>query len=304
MTRASGPAGVGPEVRVRNRETGALDREPIFSETLLRFLYETPWGRRLADSLAKQPAISHLYGWLQRAPWSRRRIPEFIRSLGIDATEAERLPEEYRSLDEFFCRRLQPGARPIDSDPNHLVCPADGRALAFRGVRDGPLSVKGARVRVCDLLGIASLSDRYRDGDALVVRLAPADCHRFHFPAAGVAGHARGVGRHLHSVHPIALRAGVASFLNKRAVTVLETGEFGELLLVEIGALGVGTIVQTYRAGPVRRGQEKGLFRFGGSTVVVLTPPGRVAFDEDLLVASEAGIETRVRTGWRVGRRA
>jgi phosphatidylserine decarboxylase len=91
------------------------------------------------------------------------------------------------------------------------------------------------------------------------------------------------------------------SFDNKRTITFLESESFGRVALVEIGAFAVGTIVQTYKPGPVRRGQEKGYFRFGGSTVVTLIPANRMTLDEDLINASERGLETFVKMGTSIG---
>src|SRR5690606_10594103 len=119
-----------------------------------------------------------------------------------------------------------------------------------------------------DLLADAALARRYRGGAALVVRLAPADYHRFHFPESGLAGPARPIPGPLHSVHPIALAGGAPSFRNRRHVTLIETERAGLVAMVEVGALLVGTIEQTYEPGPVTRGDEKGTFRMGGSTVV------------------------------------
>jgi phosphatidylserine decarboxylase len=88
-------------------------------------------------------------------------------------------------------------------------------------------------------------------------------------------------------------------------VTLLQSRSFGTLAMVEVGALTVGTIVQTYRPGPVLRGAEKGLFRYGGSTVVLLVEAGRVEIDPDLLAWSAvdrpAPIETLVRMGTSIG---
>jgi phosphatidylserine decarboxylase len=85
-------------------------------------------------------------------------------------------------------------------------------------------------------------------------------------------------------------------------VTILESDQFGRMAIVEVGALRVGTIVQTYRPGRVSRGQEKGTFRMGGSTVVVLFEPDRVAFDDDLVRDSADGVEVHVRAGEPIGR--
>jgi phosphatidylserine decarboxylase len=283
-----------------DRVAGVTRREPVFGGRTLAFLYERHIGRFLVDSILSRRIPNHLYGWLQRRLSTRARIQTFVDSLGIDVDEAEQPPGGYRSLDHFFTRRLKPEARPIDLRPEHLISPADGRALAFAVLRGRTLPVKGADLSLTDLLGDASMADKYADGAALVIRLAPADYHRFHFPDSGIAGPVREIEGALHSVHPIALGAGAPSFRNKRQVALLETRSFGQLVLVEVGALCVGTIVQTYRPGPVERGTEKGLFRFGGSTIVVLAEAGRIAIDADLIENTKQGLETLVRMGTRI----
>jgi len=288
-------------VQYRNRRTGELETERVFEGGALRFLYGSLAGRLLREPLVASALFSRLYGWLQRRPASRRKIPEFIRSLGIDAGEAERAPGEYASLDDFFTRRLKPGSRPVDRDPERLVAPADGRIRVFPRLPD-PWRIKRSRVRLDELIRDRGLAERYDGGSAALIRLAAADYHRFHFPDSGVASEPRRIGGRLHSVHPIALDAGAPSFENQRTLTRLETERFGALLQVEVGALVVGTIEQTFEAGPVDRGQEKGLFRFGGSAIVLLAEPGRLRFDEDLVRESANGVETLVRMGESIGR--
>jgi phosphatidylserine decarboxylase len=285
------------EIQYRDRRTGRLELERVFHGEALDFLYENRAGRVLASLLTANGLFSRGYGWLQRRPASRRNIPRFISGLGIDAAEAERAPGEYASLDDFFSRRLKPGSRPIDPDPERLIAPADGRIRVFPRVRESALEVKGSTVRLEELLGDRAVADRYADGALVVIRLAAADYHRFHFPDSGTASGSRVVGQRLHSVHPIALGAGAPSFENKRMLTRIDTRGFGPMLQVEIGALTVGTIEQTFQPGAVERGQEKGFFRFGGSAMVLLAEPGRLQFDEDLVRDSEAGIETLVRMG-------
>src|SRR5215471_3270594 len=108
-------------IQYRDRRTGRLEPERVFHGETLAFLYENRAGRVLASVLTANALFSRGYGWLQRRPASRRKIPRFISGLGVDAGEAERPPGEYASLDEFFTRRLKPGSRPIDQDPDRLI---------------------------------------------------------------------------------------------------------------------------------------------------------------------------------------
>lgn len=291
------------EVRIRDRATGEVVVERVFGEEELRFLYENPFGKLLTSWVLRRELLNHVYGWFQRSRSSRKWIPEFVRKLQIDVGEAERPIEEYVSLDDFFTRRLKPEARPIDRTPEHLISPADGRTLVYPRVDDA-LRVKASEVTLVELVGDAALAERYHGGAAAVVRLAPADYHRFHFPESGTASESIRLGRGLHSVHTIALETGVPAFRNKRMLCRLTTENYGELLLIEVGALIVGTMVQRYVPGRVARGQEKGYFRFGGSTVIVLAEPGRVVFDDDLVRDSANGLEVLVKMGSRIGRRA
>jgi phosphatidylserine decarboxylase len=288
-------------MQVRDRTTGARFRERVFGGAALELLYGTSLRGRVLRTLARHRLASWIYGWAKRRGSTRRDIAAFVESLGIDATEAELPVESYASLGDFFERRLRPGARPIDHTPGHLVSPCDGRVLAFPRL-DATLEVKRSRITLDVLLGDSALAGRHRGGAALVARLAPADYHRFHFPDGGVARQVRRIAGALDSVHPIALAAGAASFENARIVTLLESDGFGRIAMIEVGAMLVGTIVQTHASGRVERGAEKGFFRFGGSTIVLLFEPGRVELDGDLLEATRAGVESLVRMGSRIGR--
>jgi phosphatidylserine decarboxylase len=85
-------------------------------------------------------------------------------------------------------------------------------------------------------------------------------------------------------------------------VTLVESPAFGRVAVCEIGATMVGSIVQTYLSGrPVAKGEEKGLFKFGGSCVVTIFKPGKIKFDADLVKQSAAGLEIYARMGESLG---
>jgi phosphatidylserine decarboxylase len=282
-------------VRYRDRRTGEVHVETIFGEAWLRRLYETGWGRALLPVVASR-TFSRIYGWLQDRPASRRRIPAFVEALDIDIDECELALEEYATFNEFFSRRLRPGARPLDRDPDVLVSPADGRCLVWPRIDgDTLIPLKGRRWR---------LAERYTDGSIVSLRLCPADYHRFHFPAAGIPATPAELGGRLYSVNPIAIAAGLPVFTaNHRFVVAHETERFGTLQLVPVGATCVGTIELTAAAGaPVAAGDEMGAFRFGGSSLLVVSRAGLIEWDEDLVATSATGLETLVRMGESLGR--
>lgn len=289
--------------RYRDRQTRNLVVERVPGQSLLHWLYGTKSGMLFFRTFLNHPLCSRLYGWWQQSAWTRRQIRPFVERYRIDLDQIEHSLDHYQSFNDFFIRRLKSQARPFDPEPTRLCCPADGKVLVYpRLAIDAELTVKGAALRPSALLSGAIDPAPYAGGAALVVRLAPYDYHRFHFPLAGQAGKTHSVAGGYHSVNPIALKRVPDVFHhNRRAVCELEAPHFGKVAYVEVGALNVASIVQTYVPGTVERGQEKGYFQFGGSTVVLLFQAGAIVFDEDLATDSATGLEVHVRAGEACG---
>ena len=281
--------------------------EKVYGDQALRWSYGTVAGRISLNLLVKRAIFSHWYGWRMDQPKSRLRIAAFVQQYGLDASEFVRGIEDFGSFNEFFFRQLKPESRPIDSNPLSVVFPADGRHLCVPDLsqNDG-LFVKGEMFDLATLLQDADLTKRYADGSLLLSRLCPVDYHRFHFPCAGIPGATRLINGPLLSVNPIALCQNISILAtNKRCLTQLETEAFGKVLVMEIGATCVGSIVQTYQAGaPVSKGDEKGYFRFGGSSTITIFERGRIQFDADLVQNSAKHQELYARVGDHMGRAA
>jgi phosphatidylserine decarboxylase len=292
------------EIRYRDRRSGRTITEPL-SYAFFQRVFHSSFVLRLFHLLLNNSFFCRLYGWMQARPGSGRKIFRFVRTYGINVEEIEFPLDRYRSFNAFFTRRLKPDARPFDLAPDTFSCPADGKVLAYQQLVDGArIPVKGASVPLQLLLDSEEEARPYLDGSALVVRLAPYDYHRFHFPDSGKTGPARVVAGRYFIVNPLGLaRVPGVFWRNKRAITEFTSRQFGRIAYLEIGGFAVGSIVQTYRPGSVDRGQEKGYFQFGGSTLVLLFEPGMIAFDDDLVEDSRRGIEVHVRAGSGIGRR-
>lgn len=278
--------------------------EKVYGDKVLRWTYGTLVGRITLNTLVKRAWFSHWYGWRMDRPGSRHKIEPFIEEYELDPSEFVRRTEEFENFNEFFFRKLKPEARPIDPRPSTVVFPADGRHLCAPDLsRCDALFVKGEMFDLATLLGDADLASRYAKGSLLLSRLCPVDYHRFHFPVGGVPGPARLLNGPLFSVNPLALCQNIQILAtNKRCLTVLETESFGKVLLMEIGATCVGGICQTYREdSAISKGDEKGYFRFGGSSTITIFEPGRVRFDQDLLDNSQQNRELYARIGDHMG---
>ncbi|MEN8151455.1 MAG: phosphatidylserine decarboxylase, partial [Planctomycetota bacterium] len=269
-----------------DRRTGEVRTEQVLGDAFIKWAYRTLSGR-LVGPLAFGTSIpSRVLGWWFDRRWSRRRIAKTIADLSIDASEFARAPEEFRSFNDFFTRELTDGARPFPDDPKLLPSPADGRLLVYPAADGGtPVPVKGVEGPLGDLFDRPI--DEFDGGSAAVVRLCPADYHRYHFPCDGTVVETRAIRGRYDSVNPIALAARPRVFArNKREITLIDTDAFGRMAFVEVGAFGVAGIHRTWSGPDVTRGREKGYFDFGGSTIVLLFRAGAVTFDADLLEQS------------------
>ena len=269
------------------------DRSPALS-----FLYRTAAGRFLLKGLTAPP-VSRLAGRYLDSHLSRIHIAGFVRRYGMDLTGCEK--QSFSSFNDFFTRRLRPDQRPIDLDPAAFISPCDGQLSVFHLNSSRMFQIKGSRYSLPDLLGGQENATRYANGLCLVFRLCVDDYHRYCYIDWGVKGENHFLPGILHTVRPIALASCPVFIQNSREYTVLETEHFGAVTQVEVGALLVGRIQNHHGPVPFQKGQEKGLFLFGGSTILLLLEPHRVALLPELLTQCQGGREIPVRQGQTLG---
>lgn len=267
-------------------------------DKLLTKLYGTACGRLLLKPLTA-PVVSKTAGWLLSRKISCVFINSFIRKHSIDMSQFENV--KYGSYNEFFSRKILPEARPIDTASNHLISPCDSKLTVLPITPDQQFTLKHTEYTVASLLKNDALAEEYNGGYALIFRLTVDDYHRYSYIADGEKGDNTFIPGKLHTVNPIANDYFPIYKENSREYTILHTEAFGDVVMMEVGALLVGRIVNHHQSAKVSRGQEKGYFQFGGSTVVVLLKANVAQIDEDILSNSQDEIETVVRLGEKIG---
>lgn len=298
-------------IRFFHRYHKAVETEKVFGENWLRFAYENPAGRFFVWLLARRKLFSWWYGRKMNKKVSALRVLPFITAYDIDVDEFAKSAFDYKTFNEFFYRALKPEARPIASGERVAVFPADGRHLVFPNVENtAGFYAKGQHFTLRELFNdpklpdeSAALADKFSGGGMLISRLCPVDYHRFHFPVSGIPSEPRLINGYLYSVSPVALRRNLHYLVqNKRVLTLIESPVFGTVAMFEIGATNVGSIRQSYVPGrEVQKGEEKGLFAFGGSCVVTVFQRGKIEFDADLIGPSAEHLEVYARMGDRLG---
>ena len=265
----------------------------------LVFLYRTMPGRMLLKLLIGR-RLSQAAGRFLSSSASVPLIEPFIRKNSIDLADYE--TERYSCFNDFFCRRIRPEKRPLPDNPVALMAPCDGLLSAYRITEGTVLPIKQSRYTIADLLGDDPAAAGFRDGICLVFRLCVQHYHRYAYADAGTILSKRFLPGELHTVRPIALSALPVFTRNCREYTIMDTQNFGRLAQIEVGAMLVGRVENYKGAGAsFRRGEEKGRFLYGGSTVVLLMEKGRVQLDEEFFENTQNGLETPVKLGEILG---
>src|SRR4051812_1269900 len=154
------------------------------------------------------------------------------------------------------------------------------------------------------ILGNEKRAEPFIGGPVILARLAPVDYHHNHYPDDGITLDSDSIGGPLWTVNWHALQHQEdILFRNHRHINILKTRNFGQLAFVEVGAMSVGRIKQVHPLDtPFSRGNEKSVFKFGGSAIVVFGQPGSWQPTADLIENTTKGRETLVRLGEVVGR--
>jgi phosphatidylserine decarboxylase len=287
-------------VKVYDRKRGVVYDEPQYGERRLHLLYETTLGRLLLAAIFARRWYSSLNAVLNKRPNSVKKIQPLIDRFGIDMSD---YPEQsYASYDGFVTRQIDPAKRPIASNPDALIAVADSHLLAYPVTGDGRIPVKQSSYTITELLRDPDLAAAYNEGTCLLFRLGTEDYHRYCFADAGQLIRTKSINGVLHSVQPISSKRYKAFSENHRECSVIETANFGTVVVIEVGALLVGKI-HNHDVTTFLRGQEKGYFSLGGSAILYLLKPGAVTIDSDIMEHSRQQIETKVRMGEKIGER-
>jgi len=290
------------KIQFIHRKTKEIITETPPAEGLLKFLYDNPFGKTTVLPIAKRKFISEYYGKKMYKPSSTKKIERFVKQLNIDMSESEKKISEFTSFNDFFYRKLKPSARPIESG---FVSPGDGKLIAFENISDvHHFFVKGRKFILSEFLNDIDIANRYKDASLIILRLAPNDYHRFHFPYSGVPSEVTKIKGSYFSVSPHALASNFTKVFceNKREFCTLKTADKGAIIIAPVGATMVGSILETYTPNQeVNKGDEMGYFAFGGSTIVMLVAKNNLKIDADILENTKNNMETFVQMGEKIG---
>ena len=278
-----------------------VDRKTKKERTLeysgsVKFLYTSLLGR-LILKLINNRFISKIVGCYMNSKLSIKRINKTIKDNNIDMSLFEK--KEYTSFNDFFTRHKK--NLNFDMKKDHFVAPADSKVLAIKLSKDSSFDIKRSNYNLKTIIK-EDLTDKYKNGYALIFRLEVSDYHRFHFIDDGERDDYKYIKGRLNTVQPIAYNKKIFH-TNSREYTTLHTKNFGDVIEVDVGALLVGKITNNKEITKFKKGDEKGYFEFGGSTIILFVQDKKITIDNDILLNSTLGKETIVSCGEKIGKR-
>jgi len=265
---------------------------------ILDFLYDTPLGRKILKILTS-PAISKIGGVYMDSPISKIHIAGFIKNNAIDMSQYEK--QDYHCFNDFFTRKVKAEERPFNMEKDILVSPSDGLLSAYKITEESDFYIKRSHYRIKDLIKGSKKAPDYKDGICLVFRLCVDNYHRYHYIDNGTILENRAIDGILHTVRPIAVNKYPVFIQNSREYTVIETENFKTISQIEVGAMMIGKIKNHHKKGAVKKGNEKGMFLYGGSTIVLLLEKDTVNIPDFYFENTKKGIETNVKCGMQIG---
>lgn len=291
-------------IKYYNRKNKSYDIEKVAGEKYLNWVYTSPIGMKLLELIIKKKLLSSLYGWYLDRKSSIKKIDSFIAEFNLDTLSFEKDTKDFLSFNDFFYRKLKKEARPIDMNNNSLISLGDGKLFAYENINlEKLVQVKGFTYSLKELIQDEITASKYTNGTCLILRLCPTDYHRFHFIDSGVCSEVTKIKGNYYSVNPVALQKVQKLFCqNKREWSILHSDNFKDILYIEVGATCVGSIIQSYTPDKkVKKGDEKGYFKFGGSTVVLFFEPNTIKMDREIIEQTNIGYETYVLMGEKIG---
>jgi phosphatidylserine decarboxylase len=282
---------------IYDRATKQLVEDLTFGQAQTTFLYTTIPGRLLLKMVSSR-FFSRLIATYYNSKLSVKKIIPFKKTYDIDSREF--MKKTFDSFNDFFTRQLKPEMRPFSKKSTDFISPADAK-LTHKHISSGlVITVKGGFYSIADIVNDEQIAQDYIDGDCFIFRLSMDDCHRYTFIDDGTLSWTKSIKGKLHTVQPIAHKTYRSYIRNQRIVSQLRTKHFGDIIVIEIGALLVGKI-KNHQKKSFKRGEEKGYFELGGSTIIVLVKPGVVNTADDIARLCANNVEVRVRMGETIG---
>lgn len=272
---------------VYNRKSKKVFEENQLGNNYLKFLYKTILGRIILKILI-HPFVSRIYGKYNDSKLSLNKVDKWIIKYNFDKNQFEK--DKFDSFNDFFARKYKNNSNTFTA--TDFIAPAESKMMVYNIDEELKLEIKDSVYDLSSLLDEKVDVNRYKGGLCLVYYLT-VDCyHRYAHIDDGEIAKTYEIKGKLHTVNPISSKYKVYS-TNHRVFSLVKGKNLGNYVYMEVGAMMVGKIVNNNKK-KFKQGEEKGYFKLGASTVVVLIEKDKVKIDRDIVEMSKKDIATKV----------
>jgi len=282
--------------KIYSRETKDIFEQKDSGDTPLKFLYKTKIGRFFLKFLIN-PSISRISGKYNDSKISKLKIKRFIKSNNINMDDF--IIEDFKNFNDFFTRKVKEEKRPMTSNQKKFISPADSKVLAYDITDDLMLTIKGSTYSLNELVNNEFDLSEFKNGKCLVFRLCVDDYHHYCYPDSGKLIKYNAIDGKLHTVRSISNDYKIYKE-NQREYSIIASDNFDNIVYIEVGAMLVGKIINNVKE-EFTKGEEKGYFKLGGSTIVILIKENQLIIDKDIINNSKKDIETQVKYRETIG---
>jgi phosphatidylserine decarboxylase len=270
------------------------------------------WGRFLSSSDSAFVLNEHPHkGWLGAD--AKKAMPNFDQEFECDPHQAH---HGFTSWDDFFTRTFRAGARPVaQPDDDRVIvnaCESAPYRIARHVKHRDRFWIKSQPYSITHMLANDSLAPVFAGATVYQAYLSPLSYHRWHSPVSGTVTKAYVQDGTYYSEAPSEGfdpagpndSQGYITEVATRALIFIEADnpEIGLMCVLLVGMAEVSSCqVTVYEGQHVEKGDQLGMFHFGGSThCLIFRPSVNLEFDhhgqKPGLHAKNINVNSRIAT--------
>jgi len=249
------------------------------------------WGRFLGSSDSTDVLSDHpRKGWFGAD--ARKAMPDFAREFRCDPDAPH---HGFRSWDDFFTREVRAGVRPV-------ACPDDDRVIVnacesapYRIARQVSYRdrfwIKAQPYSIVHMLANDTLAPLFAGASVYQAYLSPLSYHRWHSPVSGTIRKAyvkdgtyfaEAASHGFDPAGPNDSQSYITEVATRALIFIeADNPDIGLMCVLAVGMAEVSSCqITVYEGQRVRKGDQLGMFHYGGSTHCLIFRPGvKLEFD-------------------------
>jgi len=249
------------------------------------------WGRFLSS-----PDSAYVLSEHPRTGWfgedARKAMPDFEREFVCAPHEPH---WGFRSWDDFFTREFRPGARPVAHPDDETVIVNACESAPYRIARHvnyrDRFWIKSQPYSIVHMLANDVLAPLFAGGTIYQAYLSPLSYHRWHSPVTGTVTKAyvkdgtyfaEAASHGFDPAGPNDSQAYITEVATRALIFIeADCPDIGLICVMAVGMAEVSSCqITAYEGQRLRKGDQIGMFHYGGSTHCLLFRPGvKLEFD-------------------------